>query len=376
MTLNIPWEEKMNKSLLSLMSAAALASSAFVSSAVADSFTLRIGSGHPSAPTPYVRNLENVFVPNVVARVAAETDHKIKFIEAYGGKIAKVHETLEAVEKGLLDVGAYCVCFETAKLLPWNFDYFVPFTTTNLETNWAVKHKILKQFPALTKMLEDKYNQKFIAMQGFDDYGLGTVKQWQKASELKGVKVIAAGPNLPWVSLFGSIPVTSTLPTMYNDLATGVAKGVIIFPSAHAGGFKFYEQAPYWKVIGFGAMAQTITTINLDTLKKLPPEVAKIIMEEAQNYEKAAVKDGQQRYQKGLTDLVKLGKKKGINDAVTYLPLDQQKIWAETIKDWPNSRAKDISKDYDIDGAALMNAYMSEMEKTGHKFPVRYKIGG
>ena len=94
------------------------------------------------------------------------------------------------------------------------------------------------------------------------------------------------------------------------------------------------------------------------------------------NYEKAAVKDGQQRYQKGLTDLVKLGKKKGINDAVTYLPLDQQKIWAETIKDWPNSRAKDISKDYDIDGAALMNAYMSEMEKTGHKFPVRYKIGG
>ena len=200
-------------------------------------------------------------------------------------------------------------------------------------------------------------------MQGFDDYGIGTVKQWQKANELKGVKVIAAGPNLPWVSLFGSIPVTSTLPTMYNDLATGVAKGVIIFPSAHAGGFKFYEQAPYWKVIGFGAMAQTITTINLDTLKKLPPEVAKIIMEEAKNYELAAVKDGQRRYQKGLTDLVKLGKKKGINDAVTYLPIEQQKIWAETIKDWPNSRAKDITKDYGMDGAALMNAYMDEMEK-------------
>ena len=105
-------------------------------------------------------------------------------------------------------------------------------------------------------------------------------------------------------------------------------------------------------------MAQTITTINLDTLKKLPPEVAKIIIEEAHNYEKAAVKDGQQRYKKGLTDLVKLGKKKGINDAVTYLPLDQQKIWAETIKDWPNLRAKDITKDYGIDGAALMNAYM------------------
>ena len=39
-----------------------------------------------------------------------------------------------------------------------------------------------------------------------------------------------------------------------------------------------------------------------------------------------------------------IGKKKGINDAVTYLPLDQQKIWANVIKDWPNSRAKDITK--------------------------------
>ena len=353
-----------------------LISGAIATSAIAGSYTLRVGSGHPAAPTAYVTGMKKTLVPNIKKRVKAETSHKIKIIEAYAGKIAKVHETLEAVEKGLLDIGSYCVCFETAKLLPWNFDYFVPFTLTNLETNWEVKHKVIKKFPTLTKMLEDKYNQKFIAMQGFDDYGIGTVKKWNKATELKGVKVIAAGPNLPWVSLFGSIPVTSTLPTMYNDLATGVAKGVIIFPSAHAGGFKFYEQAPYWKVIGFGAMAQTITTINMKTLNKLPPEVAKIILEEAIVYEKAAVKDGQKRYMKGLTDLMRLGKKKGINDAVTYLPVKQQKIWAETIKDWPNSRAKDISKGYNMDGAALMNTYMDEVEKTGHKFPVRYKIGG
>ena len=114
----------------------------------------------------------------------------------------------------------------------------------------------------------------------------------------------------------------------------------------------------------------------MKTLNKLPPEVAKIILEEAIVYEKAAVKDGQKRYMKGLTDLMKLGKKKGINDAVTYLPVKQQKIWAETIKDWPNSRAKDITKGYNMDGAALMNTYMDEVEKTGHKFPVRYKIGG
>ena len=353
-----------------------LASGLMISASFADTVLLRVGSGHPSKPTSYVTMMEKVLVPNIKKRVAAETNHKIKIIEAYAGKIAKVHETLEAVEKGLLDIGSYCVCFEASKLLPWNFDYFLPFTAQNLETTWAVKHKVIKKFPALTEMLEEKYNQKFLGMTGWDDYGIGTVKPWSKANDLKGVKIVAAGPNLPWVSLFGAVPVTSTLPTLYNDLATGVGEGNIIFPSAQAGGFKFYEVAPYWKVMGFGAMAVNITTINLDTLKKLPPEVAKIIIEEAKVYELAAVKDAQVRYEKGLKELVKFGKKKGINDAVTYLPLDQQKIWANVIKDWPNTRAQDITKEYGIDGAALMNAYIEEIEKTGHKFPVRYKIGG
>ena len=353
-----------------------LASVLMISASFADTVLLRVGSGHPAKPTAYVTNMEKVLVPNIKKRVAAETNHKIKIIEAYAGKIAKVHETLEAVEKGLLDIGSYCVCFEASKLLPWNFDYFLPFTAQNLETTWAVKHKVIKKFPALTEMLEEKYNQKFLGMTGWDDYGIGTVKPWSKANDLKGVKIVAAGPNLPWVSLFGAVPVTSTLPTLYNDLATGVGEGNIIFPSAQAGGFKFYEVAPYWKVMGFGAMAVNITTINLDTLKKLPPEVAKIILEEAKVYELAAVRDAQARYQKGLEDLVKFGKKKGINDAVTYLPLEQQKIWANVIKDWPNTRAQDITKEYGIDGAALMNAYIEEIERTGHKFPVRYKIGG
>ena len=98
-------------------------------------------------------------------------------------------------------------------------------------------------------MYSKKYNQKFLGMTGWDDYGIGTVKPWSKANDLKGVKIVAAGPNLPWVSLFGAVPVTSTLPTLYNDLATGVGEGNIIFPSAQAGGFKFYEVAPYLSLI-------------------------------------------------------------------------------------------------------------------------------
>ena len=365
----------MKKTILSLLSAVALFSTAFISTASADNFTLRIGTGHPSAPTPYVRNLENVFVPNVIERVAAETDHNIKFIEAYGGTIAGVFDTLEAVEKGLLDVGAYCVCFETAKLLPLNFDYFVPFTTGDLHKIHKVKSALIAKYPELIADLSEKYNQVYLpGLSGFDDYGVGTVEPWKNAVELKGRKIVAAGPNLPWVELFGAIPVTSTLPTMYNDMATGVAEGTVIFPTAHGGGYKFFEVAPYWTVTGFGAMNQNILTINADTAAKLPADVMKIIEEEALVYGIAVNEDASVNYYKGLAKLVEEGQKRGLSDTVYYLPIEQQAIWAEELKDWPNQRANDILNEYGIDAIKIMDEYMDMMEDEGHVWPVRYEF--
>jgi TRAP-type C4-dicarboxylate transport system substrate-binding protein len=81
----------------------ALAIMALAAPAVADTFTLRIGSGHPNGPAIYVTDTANFFVPEVVRRVAEETDHEIEFVEGYGGAMAGVAETLEAVQNGILD---------------------------------------------------------------------------------------------------------------------------------------------------------------------------------------------------------------------------------------------------------------------------------
>ena len=91
----------MIKKLKDIIPLSILASGIMITTSIADTFTLRVGSGHPSKPTAYVTNMEKVLVPNIKRRVAAETEHKVRIIEAYAGKIAKVHETLEAVEKGL-----------------------------------------------------------------------------------------------------------------------------------------------------------------------------------------------------------------------------------------------------------------------------------
>ncbi len=70
------------------------------SSAVAQNIVLRIGAGHPLGPTVYVDVVHDVFVPEVTRRVAEETDYTVTFVEAYGGTIAGVAETLEAVQTG------------------------------------------------------------------------------------------------------------------------------------------------------------------------------------------------------------------------------------------------------------------------------------
>ena len=340
---------------------------ALTGAAAADTIVLRMGSGHPSAPTPYVRNMEHHMADYITKHVAEKTEHKVRIIHAYAGKIAKVHETLEAVEKGLLDIGGWCVCFESAKMLPMNFDYFTPFTTGDIRKQVDVKWRIMKEHPEIYSMLEKSYKQKLIAMTGFDNYGLGTKFEWTDVDQLKGQKIIAAGPNLPWVERFGAIPVTTTLPTAYNALATGVASGFIMFPGVYYG-FKFHEPAPYFKVTNLGAIAQTILTMNLETRKKLPADVLKIIDEAAMSYEKAATIDAYESEGIGLTKL------KAAGAFVSTLPVEQQAKWAESLKDWPNERAHDLNKEFKIDGPAIMEKYMKYMEEAGHEWPYRYQF--
>ena len=252
----------------------AVLSTAVAQVAYADNITLRIGSGHPSGPAVYVNAVENFFVPEVKRSVAAETEHTIDFVEGYGGAIAGVAETLEAVQNGILDIGAYCMCFEPAKLFLHNFPYYAPFGPQDAAVSMQTVRAVYDDVPWLTDQFTAKYGQELIGLHGWDNYQLGTTDPWSTVEDLKGVKVGGAGPNLPWLEFAGAIPVQSTLPDGYLSLQTGVYNGWLMFPSAYLG-FKFYEPAPYYTLIGFGAMGVYSLTANSRTMKKLAPSMKK-----------------------------------------------------------------------------------------------------
>lgn len=331
----------------------------------AETYKLRIGSGHPVGATVYVTELHEFFVPESIRRVKERTGHDLQFTEAYGGSVAKVNETLQAVESGLLDIGGYCMCFEQSRLATFNFPYWTPFGPRSAVTAVRATRKVYDEFPQLAETFEKKHGQKLLAISGYDDYNLGTTFAWESLSDLKGRKIGAAGPNLPWLQGSGAVGVSSSLPDGYNGLKSGIYSGWIMFPSAYSS-FKFYEPAPHYKLVQFGSVMVNAITINLRTWKRLPPQVQAVLSEVAREYELRQAQSLDASNQAGLQSLQQVAK-------VSILSDKDRAQWAEGLKAWPGSMAREARRS-GLPATAILRSYIRHLEAEGHSFPVAYPV--
>ncbi len=335
----------------------AVAAAATTTSAIADSFTFRIAAGHPAAPLASVNQLQKTFVPNVTKRVAAETDHTVRFIEGYGGTIANLFEVLESTQKGLVDFGSMCSCFEPTKLFVHNLNYFTPFISGDPKIMGPTTRQVHEEFDYFSTVFSDNYNQIYLGGGAFDDYGLGTDFPWTKMEELKGVKVGAAGPNLPWLDYAGAAKVQTNLNEVYNALQSGVYDGIVIFPAPYFG-FKFGEVAKYYTTMGWGSVVAYPLTVNTNTWAKIPDDVKKIIMEEVEVYETAMEDESVTKFVTALENL----RKQGVT--VRNIDPETQKAMAEAIEPWVNIRANDY-EEKGFPGKATFNRLIELAKQNG-----------
>ncbi len=336
------------------------------SAALAENITLRIGSGHPNGPAVYVADVANFFVPEVKRRVAEETEHTIDFVEGYGGAIAGVAETLESVQNGILDIGAYCICFEPAKLFLHNFPYYAPFGPQDSAQQMTATRAVYDQVPWLTEQFTAEYGQVLLGLHGWDNYHLGTTDPWETVEDLQGVKIGGAGPNLPWLEFAGAVPVQSTLPDGYLSLQTGVYNGWLMFPSAYLG-FRFYEPAPYYTLIGFGAMGVNALTMNQRSFDALPDDVRQIIMEVGRAYEDQAGETLNGRQASGLVGLEEAGA------TVSELAPEVRSGWAESLASFPGQQAAEADG-RGMPGTEVMQAYLEAVAASGYDWPFEYSL--
>ena len=334
---------------------------------LAERFTLRVGTGHPAGPSVYATVMRDYLVPELKRRVAEETDHELRIVEGYGGSIASVAETLEAVQIGILDIGAFCTCFEPAKLFLHNFQYFVPFGPQDSERSIRLAREIYDRNPWLSEQLTERYGQRLLAINGWDNYHLGSSVPWDSVEDLRGVKVAGAGPNLPWLASAGVVPVQSALPDGYMALQTGVYHGWLMFPSAYFA-YKFHEPAPYYTLIGFGAMGGAIImTINERTFDRLPADVRQIVEAVGRAYEVEAARVLQERQISGLASLRAGGA------TVRELSDAARREWAQSLRNFPNRMAKEADS-RGMPGSEIIRSYIELITQSGYEWLVDYTI--
>ncbi len=347
------------------MALGAVVLAACASSAGAEDIRLRIASGHPTANT-YVNLMQSFFVPEVTKRVAERTQHKVEFIEGYGGSMVKVADTLEGVQSGIIDVGGFCFCFEPSNLPLHAFQVMLPFGTMSAEKSVKLARAVYDEVPFLSKVFEDKFNQKLIGLIADNGYNLTTTFDWNTVQDLKGRKLAGAGLNLKWLEYAGAVPVQSSLPEAYTSLQTGVYNGWIMFPSGVVN-FKLHEVSKHYTEIGFGSITWHGLTINRARFNRLPKEVQDIFVEVGREYEAKTGTVNDENYPKQLEQL------KSAGAVVKNLPDAVRVEWATSLKDWPQEKAAELDK-AGLPGSQVLKLALDQAEKLGHKWPVRYQV--
>ncbi len=352
------------RSLLRVFAIVALATASTAAMAQ-DVIRLRIASGHPPANT-YVSLMQGFFVPEVTKRVAAKTKYKVEFVEGYGGAMVKVADTLEGVQSGIIDIGGYCFCFEPSNLPLHAFQVMLPFGTMDPEVSLKVARAVYDKVPYMSKVLEDKFKQKLIALIADNGYNLGTNFEWNSVADIKGQKIAGAGLNLKWLEFAGATPVQSSLPDAYTSMQTGVYNGWIMFPSAWVN-FKLYEVGKFYTEIGFGAITWHGLTVNTARWEKLPKEVQAVILEVAKEYEAKTGSVNKENYPKQIAAL----KGHGVN--VRTLPEKVKLDWANSLAAWPAQKAKELDA-AGLPGTQVLEIALKAATDNGHKWPIVYKV--
>jgi TRAP-type C4-dicarboxylate transport system substrate-binding protein len=326
---------------------------------------LKIASGQKPSAT-YIYLLQSFFVPELMRRVSVRTPYKLVVEEGYGGSIVRGNETLEHVQSGEIDIGAYCFCHEPANLPLHAFQVMLPFGAMNPSQSVKIAREVYEKVPYMTQVFEEKFGQKLIALSADSGYNLATSFEFDKVSDLVGKKIAGAGLNLKWVENAGAIPVQSSLPEAYKGMQTGFYQGWIMFPAGWLN-YKLYEVGRYYTEVGFGSITWHGITINKEKFESLPAEVRDIVLEVGREFETMTGVVNEKNYPKQIDDLKARGMK------VRKLPDSVRAEWAKSLADWPREKAKELDAE-GLPATEVLEATISAAERAGHKWPVRYIV--
>jgi TRAP-type C4-dicarboxylate transport system substrate-binding protein len=346
---------KLSKSTTLAIAAAATATVAVSAPASAqETINLTAISGYPP-PATWIGSLVDAYMPAVDAILAKSGNYKIEWNKGISGQIVKPRGELEGVETGIGDLGVIVTAFHADKVPLYDVSFKTPFTSQDIALISRVTQKMVDTFPQYNQTWLNEFNQVPMGPTGaVDNYMLWSAKQITSLDQVKGLKVGAAGPNLPWVLAIGAAGVQTNLADAYNSLSTGIYEAMIVWRQG-AGAFKLCEPAPFAYDAGLGGVNGFSLNFNRDVWDSLPEEV--------QNAMRAAtpawVNENVKRVNDGATSgLARCEKEFGTK--LTTASTEQRNAWAMALpplgKQWAEERNKAGQP-----GTEILKAWMDEM---------------
>ena len=347
--------KKISKTTALAIAAAATATVAATAPASAqETINLTTISGYPP-PATWVGSMVDAYIPAVDAILAKNGNYKINWNKGISGQIVKPRGELEGVETGLGDMGVIVTAFHADKVPLYDVSFKTPFTSNDIALISRTTQKMVDTFPEYNQTWLQKFNQVPLAPTGaVDNYMLWSAKPINDIAQVEGLKVGAAGPNLPWVLAIGAAGVQTNLADAYNSLTTGIYEAMIVWRQG-AGAFKLCEPAPFAYDATLGGVNGFSLNVNRDVWDSLPEEV--------QNALGAATPAWVEENVKRVNDGAKSGLarcEKEFGTKVTKATAEQRNAWAMALpplgKQWAEERNAAGEP-----GTEILKAWMDEM---------------
>jgi TRAP-type C4-dicarboxylate transport system substrate-binding protein len=240
-----------------------------------------------------------------------------------GGALLGMAESLDGVRTGAVEIGQYPpgvfsntdVRFTSAEL---------PFLYNNVEANIAACKKLL---PVYSEMMEQKFNQKALALWTATSLDLISTKAIKTMADWKGLQVHAINPPCAAViTTLGGSPVSGDFPDAYSMLSKKVADAGM-YATTQMVEYNMWEVAKYVVPV-YMVPTFIVSAINLDTWKKLPKDVQDSLLEEHQKM----AEDLNALYEVLVTTNPDTLAEKGVN--VYFLPKEERDRWHAAMQPW------------------------------------------
>jgi TRAP-type C4-dicarboxylate transport system substrate-binding protein len=208
-----------------------------------------------------------------IDEVSKRSGVNIKVETYFGGTLAKPPDCLDALGKGVYDIGWISSVFTPAKTPLAVIPNGTPLVAPTLYSASGAADKLVRTFPAAAAEFE-KANVKYLFSSGVWHYTLISKKPVKSLEDIKGLRVRTFGYLArAWAEL-GGVPVSIPIPEIYDALQKGTLDAVLTQPISMYKSLRLCEVAKHFTRIELGCLPVPVL-MNMGTWSKLPEKVRK-----------------------------------------------------------------------------------------------------